>query len=182
MPFKIHLLDVGHIEYGDAVLCEVGDVTILIDGGKKASGERKQTPNGLFKPIQEQIRQVLQRPTAHVDLLVMTHCHSDHIGCLPKLFADGALTCDWALMADPDLGLGKLRGDPDEPQPDAMPLSRKLAFAIREEPIADASDEEIEDALEDNAGQYNEYIDLLELLSTRLGDQLVLYRGPSEGD
>lgn len=29
---KIHLLDVGRYEYGDAVLCRFGNRTVLIDG------------------------------------------------------------------------------------------------------------------------------------------------------
>ena len=71
MAFKIHLLDVGHIEYGDAILCEVDSVTILLDGGKKASGKGADTPNGVFRPIQEQIRRVLGQDAAHVNLLAI---------------------------------------------------------------------------------------------------------------
>lgn len=31
-PLKVHLLDVGRDQYGDAILCQVGDKTVLIDG------------------------------------------------------------------------------------------------------------------------------------------------------
>jgi hypothetical protein len=63
-----------------------------------------------------------------------------------------------------------------------MPLARKLALALREEPIADSSDEEIERFVEDQAGMFDEYMTLLTTLESRLGDQLVLYRGVSEAD
>jgi glyoxylase-like metal-dependent hydrolase (beta-lactamase superfamily II) len=118
-----------------ALQCEVGGRSILIDGGKRVSG-RRTTGAGITHPsIPEQLKALLGQPegaatAAHVDLLVLTHCHSDHIGCLPELVTRERLTCDWALMADPDLGFGRLETDPDEPEPDAMPLARKIAFAL----------------------------------------------------
>jgi beta-lactamase superfamily II metal-dependent hydrolase len=182
MPRAVHLLDVGHINFGDAILCEFDDVSVLIDGARKKSAGNHTVGSVTHVSIQNQIRTLLNKPTAHVDLLVMTHCHADHIGCLPPLIRDGVLTCDWALMADPDLGFGRLPTDPDEPPVDSMPLARKVALALREEPITDSSDEEIERFVEDQAGMFDEYMTLLTTLESRLGDQLVLYRGVGETD
>src|SRR5207245_818501 len=37
-------------------------------------------------------------PPFAVSLLVATHLHSDHIGCLPALVHQGTLRADWALV------------------------------------------------------------------------------------
>jgi hypothetical protein len=85
-------------------------------------------------------------------------------------------------MADPDLGFGRLPTDPDDPPVDSMPLSRKIALALREEPLTDASDEELERFIEDQAGFFDKYVGLLEKLEQAVGDKLVLYRGPSDAE
>src|SRR5207248_8287083 len=80
---KIHLLDMGTRMYGDCVLVTHGGKTILIDGGHPPDADS----------IRDQLKELLGKsPPFNIDLLVVTHCHSDHIGCLPTLIEDDVLT------------------------------------------------------------------------------------------
>lgn len=107
--FAVHLLDVGGFNYGDSILCRFGDTKILIDGGTPRSGAASQSvvlaEDVDHLPIQDQARAILGQSgsTLTVDLLLVIHCHSDHTGCLPALLQSGKLSCDWALVADPQL-------------------------------------------------------------------------------
>jgi beta-lactamase superfamily II metal-dependent hydrolase len=104
-PFAVHLLDVGLKEYGDALLCQFGDVTVLIDGAHTGD----QVGAGGHKSIPDQLKQLLKQNQAplHVNMIMVSHAHEDHIGCLPNLVANGLLTADFALVTDPDLGWGR---------------------------------------------------------------------------
>lgn len=101
---EIHLLDVGEKPYGDCTLCRFGDLTVLIDGGHKGD----QDSSADHRSIPGQLASLLSQPPErlHVDLLIVTHTHADHFGCLPLLVEQGRLTADWCLLADPDLGWG----------------------------------------------------------------------------
>ena len=75
---RVHLLDVGTIEYGECIVAEIADKLILVDGGHV----------GDQNLIEGQLKQILgQDPPFDFDLLIVSHCHSDHIGALPKLVA-----------------------------------------------------------------------------------------------
>ena len=180
MPdLEVHLLDPGAIEYGDSVLCLANGKSILIDGGKKASArETRDTVLGrevVHDPIQQQI-EALNGSTA-VDLLIVTHCHSDHVGSLPALFQDGTLSCQWALIADPQLGFG-IGGDLGPiPPPDKMSAAEKLWMALREEPVHSANDDAVREFIEDAAGEYREYVALVEFLERTLGPRCVRFKG-----
>lgn len=58
----------------------------------------------------------------------------------------------------------------------------KLWLALREEPLFDASDEEIARFIEDSAQQYEAYVKFVNKLKESLGDRCVIYRGLDEGD
>ena len=99
-PLKIHLLDIGSgsgHQYGDCALCQFGDVSVLIDGGHRGDDEL----------VLRQLRRLLgQTSPVRVSLIVVSHPHDDHIGCLPSLVAQGELEADWALVSDPQYRWG----------------------------------------------------------------------------
>ena len=66
-PFTVHFIDVGQ---GDAILVEVGDADILVDGG----------PSGA-----DVLAYLGGQDVPDIDLLVATHPHADHIGGLDEV-------------------------------------------------------------------------------------------------
>ena len=99
------LLDMGTEQYGDCIVCRRGDRTILIDGGHPGDFEDR---NG-FKSIPHQLAGIFNKqPPFDIDLLIVTHCHRDHIGCLPALVEGGVLKIARALVADETLGFGHI--------------------------------------------------------------------------
>src|SRR4028118_1753102 len=104
---RLYLLDMGMERFGDCLLGRFGEVTVLIDGGHPRDIEGR---NG-FPSIPAQLSRLLGRqPPFTVSLLVVTHAHSDHIGCLPALGREGLLRAEWALVADERLGFGRPPG------------------------------------------------------------------------
>lgn len=99
---KIHLLNMGTKMYGDSILITHGNKKVLIDGAHPNDEES----------ITGQLTHLLgKEPPFHLDLLVVTHCHSDHIGCLPALVDAGTITTTYALVADEKLGWGQTAAD-----------------------------------------------------------------------
>src|SRR6266853_3732933 len=144
--FAIHLLDVGAVDYGDCILCELPGANVLIDGGRptssRATSDVVKGEDVTHPPLQAQIKKKLGTAKASVDLLVVTHCHSDHMGCLPELVQKGDLSAKWALLSDPQLGYG-ISSDSDEPPPfEQMTASDQLWLALREETVYGFSDAE----------------------------------------
>lgn len=179
-PFALHLLDVGFKEYGDAVLCQFGDVSVLIDGAH--TGDQDGSPG--HKSIPSQIGQLLNQsnPPYHITLIIVSHAHEDHIGCLPALVKDNLLTADWALVADPILGWGRSSdgsGDADSLLPDA---ERRVVTALREEVLSkDVDEQTLADFMDAAFNLENRYLKMLETLSQR-GTKVINYRGQSPGN
>ena len=156
---KVHLLDVGTQKYGDCVLYQFGEETVLIDGAHASDTEH----------IAAQIDDILNEPN-HISLLIITHAHGDHIGCIPQLVANGDIEVERALVPDPDLGFGRPPGSDFHP-PDAETAvdrrRRVLAQALREEDRSDVSDEELREFLDAVEHQEQDYRDFIEALETK---------------
>lgn len=166
---RIHLLDVGTQQYGDCILCELDSRYILIDGGHP-SDFRGTTGH---RSIPAQLETIFGHPAPFpIDLLVATHCHLDHIGCLPDLVAHD-LKVKWALVADEKLGFPSAQdmGGDSEENP-----AYRLVAALTEENYADSVDDAgINQLLQDAARldvRYSEMLDQLDKEGT-----LIRYRG-----
>ena len=126
---KVHLLDVGASQYGDCLIIEYEGETILIDAGHRGD----LTGSSGHRSIPEQMDVIFgsnARPH-QFSLVVVSHAHADHVGCLPELFDSGIITTDWALLTDPDLAWS-----PGESVAADHPTQRLFA-ALREEPRLD---------------------------------------------
>jgi beta-lactamase superfamily II metal-dependent hydrolase len=171
---EVYLLDVGREIYGDCILCRHGGRTVLIDGSHPADyRSRRGTPS-----IPDQLAQLLGHgPPFQFSLLVVTHAHLDHIGCLPTLVEEQVLGADWALVADEKLGFGRPSDDARarDALADAPLIRRKLVAALREENRSDVADDaELESFLADAERLEDRYVRMLETLESR-GTKLVRY-------
>ena len=98
---QYYLLDMGSEQYGDSILCVFGDKTVLIDAGHPSDFDGQDG----YDSIPNQIAAILgTQPPFDLTLLVVTHAHNDHIGCLPKMIDANMIKPKFALVADPDLG------------------------------------------------------------------------------
>ena len=167
----IYLLDPGVAKYGDCILCRFGQTTILIDGSHPGDYNGSEG----HKSIPEQLEAILGPPPHAIDLLVVTHCHSDHIGCLPAIVKDGLLNVTWALVADPNLGWGRTAQDAFRPD-DTWDDARILAAALREESRADEKDNAaLLQFLTDAGGLEDKYRAMLDALAAAMTN--VVYYG-----
>jgi beta-lactamase superfamily II metal-dependent hydrolase len=146
-------------------LCEFGEDTVLIDGAH--TGDHRDTDG--HTAVQHQVASILKTELpAHVSLLIVSHAHEDHIGCLPTLVHDGHLTAEFALVSDPDLAWGRATdGAPDE---ERDPRALVIRAAMHEEPRAvETPDAQLETFLQDALtleGRYRRMLDELEAAGT----------------
>lgn len=163
---KIHFLDVGKTKYGDSILVEIGSRRILVDGAHPGDYVDRDGSPGIPSQLAELFG---HGPPFRVSLLVVTHCHGDHIGCLPRLVRDGILEADWALVADERLGFGRPAHDADDPlaAADVTPEMRAAIAALAEESLADiTSDAELAELIADAARLEDNYKEMLRKLRT----------------
>jgi len=171
-PVRVHLLDVGPEEYGDAVLCQFGTTSVLIDGAHPADRDGQ----GAHPSIPDQIGHLLAQRKApyHVSLLIVTHGHLDHIGCLPWLIKDDLVRAEWALVIDPDLAWGRVGADAAWDRGLDV-RTRTLLAGLREEIRSPASDDRsLARFLQDAVTLEDRYTTMLTTLDTR-GTKLVRY-------
>lgn len=162
------LLDMGTEQYGDCIVCRRGDRTILIDGGHPGDFEDR---NG-FKSIPHQLAGIFNKqPPFDIDLLIVTHCHRDHIGCLPALVEGGVLKIARALVADEAFGFGHIA---DAGPSDASDAVARLAAALREEDHSNLPGAELDEFLADAATLEDKYNGMLARLK-QAGTPIVRY-------
>jgi beta-lactamase superfamily II metal-dependent hydrolase len=154
---KIHLLDVGEQQYGDCILVEHEGKTILIDGGHPRDAVL----------IGEQLAGLLGPSPHRIDLLIVTHCHADHIGCLPELVESGTIDVQKALVADETLGWPHYNPSDDRARESDSITSPNsplhlLSEALLEEPLVDSTDEELSRFLEDVGTIQDKYLRMLD--------------------
>jgi len=157
---RIHVLDMGRTKYGDCILITRGGRKILIDGGHPGDTDS----------IRSQLKQILgQDPPFEIDLLIVTHCHSDHIGCLPALVNDGVLDVKAALVADERLGWGRDASDAGPfDSADLTDGQQILVAALQEEDHSDLAPDELQRFLADAATLEDKYRGMLEGLGERV--------------
>jgi beta-lactamase superfamily II metal-dependent hydrolase len=144
-------LDMGAKMYGDCIFLDLDGFTILIDGGHPqdfAAGAN----------VPSQLKQLTGKPRVEVDLLVVTHTHDDHVGCLPHMVEAGALTARYALVSDPDHRW--TNGDTD---------GADLGETARA--LLDVLGEELPDPARDRDG-FNQLLDAARDLKTRYRDMI----------
>ena len=168
---RYYLLDMGKEKYGDAILCLLGGKKILIDGGHPGDFDGQAGT----KSLPAQIKDILGAKP-HIDLLIVTHCHLDHIGCLPKMIKNKVFTVDKALVADEQLGWGKAVAAPDSAVLPDSPIAARVVAALREEPRADdfESDAAIERFLQDAVTLETTYKGMLKALEDA-GTKVIRY-------
>src|SRR5262245_4369461 len=174
--FRVHLLDVGLRKYGDCVLLELGKTSVLIDGGH--TGDDRGTQG--HDSIPAQLEKVLgHKAPFRVDLLIVTHAHEDHIGCLPAMVRDKTLAAGSALVADPRLGWGRAQGA-TPPDAAADERVRRAVAGLHEGPIQDERDgRSLEEFLSDAASLESNYKAMLQALADA-GTKVVPYIGPKD--
>jgi beta-lactamase superfamily II metal-dependent hydrolase len=154
---EIYLLDVGERQYGDCILVTHGDRRILIDGGHPGDDDL----------IGRQLRRLLGEAPHRIDLLIVTHCHADHYGCLPELVENEVIDVQRALVADETLGWphsppnDDAAGEDDAPAPPVGSARQILSEALLEEPLTDATDEEVARFLADAMSGEDKYTQML---------------------
>ncbi|MDR6127113.1 beta-lactamase superfamily II metal-dependent hydrolase [Sphingomonas sp. SORGH_AS438] len=167
----VAMLDMGNRKYGDATYCNIDGVSVLVDGGHRGD-EVSSARMPASVPDQLKLLTGHDGPYAF-DLIVITHCHSDHIGCIPELVANGTITARWALFADARMGFGVPLGQ-DFPSTPSTQVSR-VAAALREEPLPDsAGDDEIAYLIDTAATLQERYAGLIETLR-RQGTKVVQF-------
>jgi beta-lactamase superfamily II metal-dependent hydrolase len=172
--FAVHFLDMGTAKYGDCIVVEVGKTRVLVDGGHPGDWRSGRGT----RSIPEQLEEILQeRGPFHFELLIVTHTHQDHIGCLPTLVASGQITAGWALVADPDLGYGPESALDAVEVPEAVRLA---LLALREESHAtDQDPAALWEFLLDAGRQQTSYRGMIEALKKQ-GTRVVAFLGSDD--
>lgn len=98
---RLAMLDMGKDMYGDCLFLDIDGFTVLIDGGHAGDIDAGGAD------IPGQLKRLTKKAKQKVDLLIVTHSHADHLGCLPEMVENGILTAKYALVSDPDHRYGK---------------------------------------------------------------------------
>lgn len=169
---QVHLLDMGGRRYGDCIVCVAAGRRILVDGGHR----NDHLPRPGSPSIPEQLEAILGKAPHAFDLMVVTHCHADHIGCLPEMVADGVVTARCALVADSRLGFGL----PDAGAADGDDVIAMVAAAIREDEPYPLADGDMTELMADVVNLQQRYASMLARLVAD-GTEVVRYGTDDHG-
>jgi hypothetical protein len=165
-------LDVGRQKYGECTVVRFGDASVIIDGSHEGDFKGQEG----YDSIPEQLRQVFRRaPPYDVTLMVVTHCHADHVGCLPKLVSEEIIRPRFALLTDRKLGFGRTQDDADAADL-ADDRTRALAAALREEDASDLADDALQTFIDAVATVESKYAAMVADLRARQVE-VIEYRG-----
>jgi beta-lactamase superfamily II metal-dependent hydrolase len=168
-----HFLDVGGSLYGDCILIEFGAIRVLIDGSHVEDFDGQAG----HLPIPDQIKAILGgTPPYDVDLLVVTHGHADHIGCLPQLVSNAIVKPKFALVTDPALGFGRINDSDAVADLSLDDQLATIAAAMREEDASFLNDEDLEAFLDAAGGVEVRYKTFLADLAAK-GTTVIVYQG-----
>lgn len=172
---KLSILDMGAQEYGDCLYIEKGGVKVLIDGGHQGDFDGQPGTKSLPAQLAQVSKTAASKPI-EVDLLVVTHSHADHIGCLPKMVKTGKLRARFALLSDPNHRWGA----PSTTPTDAPPALEKAIDLLGEEvpPINRfKSTEDLRDFLDAAATLQKQYRDMIDALKATTPKTVVVRYG-----
>lgn len=162
---EIHLLDMGQTKYGDCILITRGNRKILIDAGHVNDVDS----------ITSQLSKILNAdPPFDIDLFIVTHCHSDHIGCAPTLVSEDIIRPVKALLADEKLGWGRDSGGDGPADALESPKQKALLYALQEEDHSSLTDSELLQFIQDAGTLEDKYIGMIETLEGN-GIEVVRY-------
>lgn len=158
-PFDVSLLDVGRQQYGDAVLCRFGNVSVFVDGAHRGN----INDDGSHRSIPRQLGYLLNQPTSpyQIDLLICTHLHEDHIGCLPDLVKLNKIRPKYALLLDPKFRWGDGSSDSAD-----SPMALSLVEALLEEPQPDIDDAAFAELMSDSETLFQRYTGMIANLTS----------------
>lgn len=104
---RIHFLNTAN---SDAILIESDGHFALIDSGEGSyNPRRKGNYTGFEQTVIDYIKKVAARPDgkAHLDFILGTHDHYDHIGCFHAILQDTDILVDKAYFKPNDPAVGK---------------------------------------------------------------------------
>lgn len=173
---RIHLLDVGTGQFGDAVLYEWRGQTVLVDGAHRGDDEPRTDGDSLVEQLTELLGSGRPIP---IDLLVVSHAHDDHIGCLPELVANNVIAPQWAYLPDPDLAWPSFAAVTSEVD---VELQVALAGLREEDDFSGLTDDQLFEALTRAAEVKPRYEDMVLRLSASDSGCQVVFHGEELSD